>query len=144
MNPFMKEALLEAQKAAETGEVPVGAVLVRDKKIICRSHNLTETTKNPLAHAELLLIEEAFRALNTHRLTGCSLYVTLEPCPMCAGAIRLARPDRVYFGAYDAVAGACGGKTDLLFDTAIEVYGGIMEQETGALLTEFFKKLRNT
>ncbi|MBR6729366.1 MAG: nucleoside deaminase [Clostridia bacterium] len=138
----MKEALAEAQKAVEMGEVPVGAVLVKDKKIICRAHNLTETKKNPLAHAELLLIEKAFRVLDTHRLTGCSLYVTLEPCPMCAGAIRLARPDRVYFGAYDTIVGACGGKIDVLSDTPIEVYGGIMEQETGAILSDFFKNVR--
>jgi len=142
MNPFMQEALNEAKKAASLGEVPVGAVLVKDKKIIFRAHNQTEAFENPLAHAELLVLHEALSQPQYRRLTGCSLYVTLEPCPMCTGAILLARPDRVYFGAYDLAAGACGGKTDLLSSSSIEVYGGIMEQECSELLTDFFKNLR--
>ncbi len=142
MNPFMQEALIEAKKAASLGEVPVGAVLVKDKEIIFRAHNQTEALENPLAHAELLVLKQALSLPAYRRLTGCSLYVTLEPCPMCAGAILLARPDRVYFGAYDLAAGACGGKTDLLATSPIEVYGGIMEQECSELLTGFFKKLR--
>lgn len=142
MNPFMQEALIEAKKAAALGEVPVGAVLVKDKKIIFRAHNLTEKLENPLAHAEFLVMQQALSHPEYRRLTGCSLYVTLEPCPMCTGAILLARPDRVYFGAYDLAAGACGGKLDLLSASPVEVYGGIMEQECRDLLTDFFKNLR--
>ena len=109
-NQFMQEALYEAKKAAEAGEIPVGAVIVQNGEVIARGHNLTVEKDNILAHAEFLVIEEALHKLSKRRLSGCSLYVTLEPCAMCAGAILLARPDRVYFGAYDAAAGACGGK----------------------------------
>ncbi len=142
MNPFMQEALFEAKKAADCGEVPVGAVLVKDKKILVRAHNLTEKYNNPLHHAEFLVIQKALTDFGLRRLTGCSLYVTLEPCTMCAGAILLARPDRVYFGAYDPTAGACGGKHDVLVDSPIDVYGGIMEQECRLLLSDFFHELR--
>lgn len=141
-NPFMEEAIKEAQKAAELGEVPVGAVLVKDEKILCRAHNLTEQKQDILSHAEMLVIQEGLQKLGTKRLAGCSLYVTLEPCPMCTGAILLARPDKVYFGAYDPEAGACGGKTDLLRGTSIEVYGGIMEATCANILKTFFQKLR--
>ncbi|MBE7021710.1 MAG: nucleoside deaminase [Ruminococcaceae bacterium] len=142
MNPYMQEALIEAKKAAALGEVPVGAVLVKEQRILLRAHNLTEKQNDPLAHAELLVLQRALTTIGTRRLTGCSLYVTLEPCPMCAGAILLARPDRVYFGAYDPVAGACGGKTDLLSRSPVEVYGGIMEGACSTLLTDFFQSLR--
>lgn len=142
MNPFMEEAIKEAQKAAAMGEVPVGAVLVKDEKILCRAHNQTECGQDILAHAEMLVMKEALKKLGTKRLTGCSLYITLEPCPMCTGAILLARPDRVYFGAYDPDAGACGGKTDLLCGTNIEVYGGIMEAPCAEILKTFFQSLR--
>lgn len=141
-NQFMEEALLEAQKAARTGEVPVGAVLVKNQEIICRAHNLTESGQGILAHAEMLVLSEGLRLLRTRRLTGCALYVTLEPCPMCAGAILLARPERVYFGAYDSAAGACGGRTDLLRGSTVQVYGGIMESECMSLLKDFFAALR--
>ena len=141
-NPFMQEAIKEAQKAATMGEVPVGAVLVKDEKILCRGHNLTESNQNILAHAELLVIKEALKKTGSKRLTGCTLYVTLEPCPMCAGAILLTRPDRVYFGAYDSEAGACGGKHDVLRNSSIEVYGGIMETPCRELLKGFFQNLR--
>ncbi|MBQ2695851.1 MAG: nucleoside deaminase [Clostridia bacterium] len=141
-NTFMKMALSEAEKAAVAGEIPVGAVLVKDGQVIARGHNLTMEKDTMLAHAELLVIEEALQTLSVRRLTGCSLYVTLEPCPMCAGAILLSRPDRVYFGAYDANAGACGGKHDVLCSSGIEVYGGIMEAECSSLLQRFFAKLR--
>ncbi|MBE7036262.1 MAG: nucleoside deaminase [Ruminococcaceae bacterium] len=141
-NPFMEEAIKEAQKAAEMGEVPVGAVLVKNEKILCRAHNVTEREQDILAHAEMLVMKEALQKLGTKRLTGCSLYVTLEPCPMCTGAILLARPDRVYFGAYDPEAGACGGKNDLLRGTSIDVYGGMMEAPCAELLKTFFQSLR--
>ncbi len=141
-NPWMELALLQAQKAAEAGEVPVGAVLVKDGEVICQNHNRTEQSGNILTHAECLVMQEAIDKLGTKRLTGCSLYVTLEPCPMCAGAILLARPERVYFGAYDAAAGACGGKLDLLNGTGIEVYGGIMEEPCAEILKTFFAERR--
>ncbi len=141
-NRFMMEALLEAKLAAEQGEVPVGAVLVKDNEIIARGHNLTMAKNNMLAHAEMLVMEDGLKKTGKRRLTGCSLYVTLEPCPMCAGGILLLRPDRVYFGAYDGEAGACGGKHDVLKNSGIEVYGGIMEQENRNLLTDFFANLR--
>ncbi|MBE7034652.1 MAG: nucleoside deaminase [Ruminococcaceae bacterium] len=141
-NPFMTEALLEAKKAAALGEVPVGTVLVKDNTIICRAHNQSESGGTILAHAELIVLAEALKKLGTKRLTGCSLYVTMEPCPMCAGAISLAAPDRVYFGAYDALNGACGGKLDLFQNSHIEVYGGIMEQDCKELLQRFFAERR--
>lgn len=141
-NKFMQEAIREAQKAAANGEVPVGAVLVQNNRILCCGHNLTESGQGILAHAELLVLQEGISRLKTRRLSGCSLYVTLEPCPMCAGAILLARPDRLFFGAYDPAAGACGGCYDLLRSAPIEVYGGIMEAECSGMLTDFFQKLR--
>lgn len=142
-NQFMQEALAEAQKAAKKGEIPVGAILVKDGQIVARGHNLTIEKDDVLAHAECIVIEEGLKALSSRRLSGCSLYVTLEPCPMCAGAILLTRPDRVYFGAYDAAAGACGGKHDVLTGSGIEVYGGIMEMACSEVLKTFFKELRN-
>lgn len=141
-NPYMQEAIKEAKKAAALGEVPVGAVLVRHGEIIARGHNLTIEKNNVLLHAEYLVIQQALESLGVRRLDGCALYVTLEPCPMCAGAILLARPERVYFGAYDAEAGACGGKFDVLSGHGIEVYGGIMEQPCADLLQSFFRNLR--
>ncbi len=142
INPFMQEAIKEAQRAAAMGEVPVGAVLVKDEKILFRAHNVTEQKQDILSHAEMLVMKEALQKLGTKRLTGCSLYVTLEPCPMCAGAILLARPDRVYFGAYDYANGACGGKNDLLTNAPIEVYGGIMEEPCTNIIKTFFQSLR--
>lgn len=141
-NQWMERALCQAKKAAEAGEVPVGAVLVKDGTVIAENHNRTEESGNILTHAECLVLQEAIEKLGVKRLSGCSLYVTLEPCPMCAGAILLARPDRVYFGAYDGAAGACGGKLDLLAGTGIEVYGGIMETPCAEILKEFFKERR--
>lgn len=143
INPFMQEALIEAEMAAAMGEIPVGAVLVKNGEIIERGHNLTISQENVLAHAESLVIHKALRDLKTRRLTGCSLYVTLEPCPMCAGIILLARPDRVYFGAYDPEAGACGGKFDVLAGSPVEIYGGIMEQQCSEILSDFFRTIRN-
>lgn len=143
INPYMLEAIKEAEKAASLGEVPVGAVLVKDGEIISRGHNRTIQKNMILAHAECLVIEQALKRLSVRRLAGCSLYVTLEPCPMCAGAILLSRPERVYFGAYDPEAGACGGKFDVLRGSGIEVYGGIMEKNCSDILQSFFQNLRN-
>jgi tRNA(adenine34) deaminase len=145
-NPMMEEALKEAWEAFHKGEVPVGAVIVHKGTIIARAHNLRESLKSATAHAELLAIEQACSVLKTWRLTDCDLYVTLEPCPMCAGAIINARVGNVYFGAYDAKGGACGSVTDLfrpgLFNHTPTVYAGIMEEACEEPLTQFFKKLR--
>ena len=141
-NKFMQMALAEASLAAQQGEVPVGAVLVQNDVVIARAHNLTMEKKNILAHAEMLVLNQGLKQIG-HRLDDCHLYVTLEPCSMCAGAILLARPARVYFGAYDGEAGACGGKHDVLRSSGIEVYGGIMEQSCSKLLRDFFADLRN-
>ena len=141
-NKFMQEALFQAKLAAQKGEVPVGAVLVKDGMVIARGHNLTMERENMLAHAEMLVMEEGRKKLGKRRLDDCSLYVTLEPCPMCAGGVLLLRPERVYFGAYDTEAGACGGKHDVLKNSGIEVYGGIMEQACTEILKEFFSGLR--
>ena len=141
-NPFMTEAIAEAKKGAALGEVPVGAVLVCGGEIIARAHNQTMEKEHILLHAEMLVMEEAIGRLGKHRLSDCSLYVTLEPCTMCAGAMLLVRPKRLYFGAYDPEAGACGGKIDVLSHSGIEVYGGLMERPCAALLSEFFSRLR--
>lgn len=142
----MAEAIALAKKAAKKDEVPVGAVIVRDGRIIARAYNRRETRKNPLAHAEILAIEQAARRLGGWRLSGCTLYVTLEPCPMCAGAIINARIRRLYFGAADPKAGAVGSVVDLLrmraFNHTPEIYEGIMESQCRKLLTDFFKPLR--
>jgi len=145
-NPYMAEAINEAKKALELGEVPVGAVIVRNGEIISRAYNLRETSRQATAHAELLAIQKACSHLNSWRLDNCDLYVTLEPCPMCAGAIINARIKSVYFGAYDPKGGACGSVADLFrkgnFNHAPIVYSGIMEEECETLLKEFFSKLR--
>jgi len=145
-NPYMAEAINEAKKALELDEVPVGAVIVRNGEIISRAYNLRETSRQATAHAELLAIQKACSHLNSWRLDNCDLYVTLEPCPMCAGAIINARIKSVYFGAYDPKGGACGSVADLFrkgnFNHAPIVYSGIMEEECETLLKEFFSKLR--
>lgn len=143
---FMKEAIKQAKKAAAIGETPVGAVIVRDGVIISRGYNRRETKKNALLHAEMIAIDRACRKLGGWRLPGCELYVTLEPCPMCSGAVINSRIERVYFGAYDKKAGCCGSAADLfqkgMFNHLPEVQGGILETECAALLTEFFRELR--
>ena len=142
---YMREALKEACLAAESDEVPVGAVMVRDGEIIARSRNSREGDKNPLSHAEIKLINDTCRALGGWRLTRCTLYVTREPCPMCAGAIVNSRIERVVFGAYDDKAGAFGTMLNLteypLYKPTVE--GGVLKEECASLLTEFFKKKRN-
>lgn len=142
---YMKQALALAKEGAALGEVPVGAVVVKDGQIIASAHNEREFLPDATAHAEVLAIRRACAALGTNRLTGCTLYVTLEPCPMCAGALVNARVDHVVFGAYDARGGACGSmmriqKYPLYFMPSFE--GGVMEQECAAVLTEFFTKKR--
>ncbi len=146
VNPeFMKEALILAQKAFDDGEVPVGAVVVRKGEIVGRGRNRREKGKNALYHAEIEAINNACTALGGWRLWECELYVTLEPCPMCAGAIVNARIPQVYFGAYDIKNGCCGSITNILelqngYHPACE--GGIMEAECASLLSDFFKRLR--
>lgn len=144
---FMKEALKQAKIAFELGEVPVGAVITKGDKIISTAYNRRETGKNALFHAETEAIYKACEKLGGWRLWECSLYVTLEPCPMCAGAIVNARIPKVYFGASDLKNGACGSYINLL-DTAYnfrpEFTGGILGDECTALIKEFFIKLRNS
>ena len=141
---FMREALLEAEAAALDDEVPVGAVMVRNGEIIARARNRREKDKNPLSHAEIKIINDTCRALGGWRLVGCTLYVTLEPCPMCAGAIINSRIERVVFGAFDEKAGAFGTMINLteypLFKP--QITGGVLKDECSAILSEFFKKKR--
>ena len=141
----MRAALEEAARAAEIGEVPIGAVIVQDGRIIARGHNLRETAKHAAAHAELVAIDAACRSLGGWRLPRCTLYVTLEPCPMCAGAIINARIDRVVFGAYDPKAGSCGSVVDLFaypYNHHPACTGGVLEEECAAVLSGFFRALR--
>ena len=142
---FMDEALALAREAAAEGEVPVGCVITRRGEIVGRGRNRRETGKTALGHAEIEAIAEACRNLGGWRLWECTLYVTLEPCPMCAGAIVNARIPRVVFGASDAKCGACGSVCDLFsmdFNHRPKVEKGLMEEECTALLTQFFEKLR--
>ena len=142
---YMREALALAQEAAAEGEVPVGCVIVRNGQIVATGRNCRETDKTALGHAEIQAIDAACKALGGWRLWECTLYVTLEPCPMCAGAIINARIPRVVFGAKDEKYGACGSVCDLFsmdFNHHPKVEKGLMEEECTALLTEFFEKLR--
>lgn len=142
---LMREALREAELAAALGEVPVGAVVARDGEIIARAHNLRESEKNATYHAELLAIDAACRALGGWRLWQCELFVTLEPCPMCSGAIINSRLRRVVYGAKDPKAGCCGSLTDLFalpFNHHPVVEQGLLEEESAALLRQFFARLR--
>lgn len=143
---FMREAIEEARQAAEVGEVPVGAVVVRAGQVIARAHNAREIENDPCAHAELVAMREAARLLRSWRLTGCTVYVTLEPCFMCAGAIVNARPDRVVFGAMDPKAGAVGSLANVLADERLnhrpEVVPGVLAEECAALLRAFFRAAR--
>ena len=142
---FMRAALALAREAAAEGEVPVGAVIVKDGEIIATGRNRREVAKQALAHAEIEAIANACAALGGWRLSGCTLYVTLEPCPMCAGAIINARLDRVVYGAPDPKAGSCGSLTDLFelpFNHQPQTERGVLEDECAAVLKEFFKSLR--
>ncbi|HDX9579936.1 TPA: nucleoside deaminase [Bacillus pseudomycoides] len=143
---FMKLAIEEAKKAEEIQEVPIGAVVVVNGEVISRAHNLRETEQRSVAHAELLAIDDACKKLGTWRLENATLYVTLEPCPMCAGAIVLSRVKRVVYGAVDPKGGCAGTLMNLLteerFNHQSEVVAGILEEECGSLLTNFFRELR--
>ena len=144
---FMGEALALAAEAAAEGEVPVGCVIVRQGQIVGRGRNRREKVRNALCHAEIEAIDQACRTLGGWRLWECTLYVTLEPCPMCAGAIVNARIPRVVFGASDAKCGACGSVCDLFsmeFNHHPQVERGLREEEAAAQLTEFFRQLRVT
>ncbi|MBY0099737.1 tRNA adenosine(34) deaminase TadA [Mesobacillus maritimus] len=143
---YMNEAIIEAKKAVEAGEVPIGAIIVLNGDIIARAHNLRETEQSSIAHAEVLAINEACKKLGTWRLEEAELYVTLEPCPMCAGAIMLSRIKRVVYGAADPKGGCAGTFMNLLqderFNHQSEVVTGILNEECSTLLSEFFRKLR--
>lgn len=142
---FMSAAIDMAKKAARKDEVPVGAVIVRNNKIIAKACNLRETKKNPLAHAELLAINKAAKRMKGWRLLGCTLYVTLEPCSMCAGAIINARVEEVVFGAYDPKGGAMGSLYNLAegkLNHVPRITGGILRDECALLLTTYFKSKR--
>lgn len=146
MKNGMYEALIEANKAKEIGEVPIGAVVLKDGLIIGRGHNLTESTKDPTMHAEMIAIREALKTLGGFRLLGCELYVTLEPCAMCAGAIVLSRMDRVIIGAMDPKSGACGSVFNIVQESKLnhftEIQKGIMEEECSVILKDFFREIR--
>ena len=142
---WMRAALCEAERAAAEGEVPVGAVIVREGNLVSRAHNRRETAQSALAHAEILAIDTACRALQSWRLPDCDLYVTLEPCPMCAGAVVNARVRRVIFGARDPKAGALGSITDIFalpVNHHPQVTEGVLEAECAALLRDFFRARR--
>ncbi|MEV2586199.1 tRNA adenosine(34) deaminase TadA [Paenibacillus larvae] len=144
---WMQEAISEALKAETIHEVPIGAVIVHEGRIIGRGHNLRETSMDPTAHAEMIAIREASEFLRAWRLLNCTLYVTLEPCPMCAGAIVQSRILRVVYGTIDPKAGCAGTLMNLLqedrFNHRVEVINGILREECSSLLTSFFRKLRN-
>lgn len=139
---FMQEALAEAQKAFEKGEIPIGAVIVRDGKILARGHNRREEQADPTAHAEILVMREAGKVLGGWRLPNTTLYVTIEPCPMCAGALVQARVTRVVYGAADLKAGAVHSlyaiTEDERLNHRLEVTGGVLAEEAGKLMRDFF------
>ena len=143
---FMREAIKQAKKAWGIGETPIGAVIVYDNKIIARGYNKRETKRNSLCHAEISAINKACRKRGGWRLFSCDLYVTLEPCPMCSGAIIQSRIDNVYFGAYDKKSGCAGSVMNLFsentFNHNVNVCGGILEDDCSLMLSDFFKELR--
>ncbi len=142
----MEQAIKQAIRAAQIGEVPVGAVLVKDHQIIAQGHNMRETLNDPTAHAEIMVIREAAQLMGTWRLLDTTLFVTMEPCPMCAGAILQARIGKLVFGAYDPKAGCAGTIYNILndkrFNHRVEVFGGICEEKCKALMKQFFQKRR--
>jgi len=143
---FMNLALKEARRAAEEDEIPVGAVIVHEGKILGRAHNQREKLHDPTAHAEMIAITQAAEALGRWRLNGCTLYVTVEPCPMCAGAIVLARIERLVFGAEDPKGGACGSlyniPEDRRLNHRVKVEKKVLEEKCRAVLQEFFSRMR--
>ncbi|AIF41959.1 MULTISPECIES: tRNA adenosine(34) deaminase TadA [Virgibacillus] len=144
---FMLKAIEEAKKAHKINEVPIGAVIVFKNEIIATGHNVRESSQTTLSHAELIAIEQANQTIGSWRLEDCTLFVTLEPCPMCAGAIVQSRIKRVVYGAADPKAGCAGSLMNLLQDTRfnhqVELTSGVMEKECSMLLKDFFKQLRN-
>jgi tRNA(adenine34) deaminase len=144
---WMTEALAEARRAADLGEVPIGAVVVRDGEVVGRAHNRREVDGDPLAHAEMLALREAAGRVRGWRLAGCSMYVTLEPCPMCAGALVASRIERLVYGVADPKAGFCGSLGNLVQDSRLnhrlEVSSGVLAEESAALLRSFFAALRS-
>lgn len=143
---LMKEALKEAKKAYNLDEIPVGAVIVKDGKVVSRGYNKKETSKNACDHAEMIAISKACKKLNAWRLLDCEMYVTLEPCPMCAGALIQSRIKKVYIGTDDEKTGACGTKLNLLedykFNHEVEIEKDVLKDECSGILKDFFKSLR--
>lgn len=143
---YMREALRQAAMAAQKDEVPVGAVIVYQNKIIAKAHNQIEMLKDPTAHAEMIAITQATNFLQSKWLQDCTMYVTIEPCSMCAGALILSRIDRVVFGAHDEKTGACGSITNIAqhekLNHRIDISSGLLGDQCGSLLSEFFKKKR--
>jgi tRNA(adenine34) deaminase len=143
---WMESALKEAELARRRREVPVGAIIIRDGQIIGKGSNQTEMLQDPTAHAEMIAITAAAAHLGTWRLEGCALYVTLEPCAMCAGAIVLARIPKLFFGAYDPKAGACTSlytiTNDMRLNHRVHTVGGVLEEKCGVLLKDFFSRVR--
>lgn len=144
---YMEQALIEARKAYEKEEIPVGAIIVRDNKIIARAHNIKEEKNDTTKHAEIIAIQKASKKLGSWRLNDCEMYVTLEPCAMCAGALIQSRIKKVYVGTMDLKTGACGSVLNLLedytFNHKVEIEKGIMQQECETILKDFFKMLRS-
>lgn len=144
---YMREALKEAKKAYEKKEIPVGAIIVKDNKIIARAHNIKEEKKDTTKHAEILAIQKASKKLETWRLLDCEMYVTLEPCSMCAGALIQSRIKKVYIGTMDKKTGACGSVLNLLedyeFNHKVEIETNVMQEECENILKDFFKILRD-
>lgn len=147
MEKYMKEALIEAQAAYDKGEIPIGAIVEKDGKIIGRGHNLTESSKDPTAHAEMIALRQAAQTLGGWRLIGCNVYVTAEPCAMCAGAMVWARIQKVYIGTMDPKAGACGSVFNIPQDSRlnhyVEIETGLMQSECSRIIKSFFRELRN-
>ena len=145
---FMQEALKQAKLAYNKLEVPVGCVIVKDGQVIARAHNLKETKNDTTKHAEIIAIQRASKKLNSWRLNGCQMYVTLEPCSMCAGALIQSRIDKVYIGAMDYKTGACGSVLNMLkdfkFNHKVELETGILKEKCEKILQDFFKDLRKT
>lgn len=143
---YMKEALKQAKKAYQIGEVPIGCVITYEDKIIARGYNKRNTNKNTLAHAEITAIDKASKKMGDWRLEGCTLYVTLEPCQMCAGAIVQSRIDKVVIGSMNEKAGCAGSILNLLqmkeFNHQVEIESGVLQEECSTILKEFFKQLR--
>ena len=146
MEKFMRLALKQAERAKDIDEVPIGAVIVQGDKIIAKAHNSRNKTQNAINHAEILAISKACKQLKSWRLDDCDIYVTLEPCPMCAGAILNARIKNLYFGAYDKKTGACSSvfclSDDVRHNHHLNVQGGFLEKECADLLSSFFKRRR--